>query len=101
VFIFLVYSGVFFIGISNPPLGAILMNLLVLAVAIFVIRRGLQMNHLGILNYGLLIITALVLCRFFDTDLSFVLRGLLFVGVGAGFFFANSLLMKKRKTYEK
>jgi uncharacterized membrane protein len=101
VFIFLVYSGIFFIGVSNPALGAILMNLLVLAVAIFVIRRGLQMNHLGILNYGLLIITALVLCRFFDTDLSFVLRGLLFVGVGAGFFFANSLLMKKRKTYEK
>ena len=33
-------------------------------------------------NYGLIIITALVICRFFDTDLSFVLRGLLFISVG-------------------
>lgn len=101
IFIFLVYGGIFLMGISNPPLGAILMNVLVLAVAVFVIRRGLQMNHLGILNYGLLIISVLVLCRFFDTDLSFVLRGLMFVAVGAGFFFANSLLMKKRKQYQK
>ncbi len=99
VFIFLVYSVLFFIGVYNPALGAILMNLLVLAVAVFVIRRGLQLNHLGVLNYGLLIITVLVLCRFFDTDLSFVLRGLMFVGVGAGFFFANSLLIKQRKQY--
>lgn len=101
VFIFLVFTGIFFIGIGAPALGAILMNLLVLAVGIFIIRRGLEINHLGILNYGLLIITVLVLCRFFDTDLSFVLRGLMFVGVGAGFFFANSLLMKKRKQYEQ
>jgi uncharacterized membrane protein len=101
VFIFLVFAGVFFIGIGAPALGAILMNLLVLAVGIFIIRRGLEMSHLGILNYGLLIITVLVLCRFFDTDLSFVLRGLMFVAVGAGFFFANSLLMKKKKQYEQ
>jgi uncharacterized membrane protein len=100
VFIFLIFTGIFFVGISAPALGAILMNLLVLTMGIFIIRRGLEMNHLGILNYGLLIITVLVLCRFFDTDLSFVLRGLMFVAVGAGFFFANSLLMKKRKQYE-
>ncbi len=101
VFVFLIFWAVFFIGISAPALGAILMNLLVLAGGIFIIQRGLGMNHLGILNYGLLIITVLVLCRFFDTDLSFVLRGLMFVAVGAGFFFANSFLMKKRRQFEQ
>jgi hypothetical protein len=78
----------------------VLMNLLVLAAAIFTMQRGNALHHLGILNYGLLIIAALVVCRFFDTDISFVIRGLLFVGVGAGFFFANSQFIKKRKQHE-
>ena len=100
-FIFLLFILIFLIGLSAPLPGVILMNLLVLAAAIFTMQRGQKLNHLGILNYGLLIIAALVVCRFFDTDISFVLRGLMFVAVGAGFFFANSRLMKKRKQYEE
>ncbi|MEM6542707.1 MAG: DUF2157 domain-containing protein, partial [Bacteroidota bacterium] len=61
---------------------------------------GAKQDHLGILNYGLLILTALVVCRFFDTDLSFVVRGIMFVSVGAGFFVANYLMLKKRKANE-
>lgn len=99
-FIFILFAGIFFIGLSAPLLGVILMNLLVLAAAIFTMQLGQKFNHLGILNYGLLIIAVLVLCRFFDTDISFVVRGLLFVAVGAGFFFANSQFIKKRKQYE-
>jgi hypothetical protein len=52
---------------------------------------------LSLLNYGLLILTALIICRFFDLDMSFVARGLLFVLVGAGFFAANIWMVKKRK----
>jgi hypothetical protein len=99
--IFLVFIGVFFTGIFGPVIATILINLLVLAVGIFTIRRGLAMNHLGVLNYGLLIVAALVICRFFDTGISFVVRGLLFVAVGAGFFYANSRLIKRRKQLEQ
>lgn len=99
--IFLLFMGIFFIGLSAPVFGVILMNLLVLAAAIFTMQRGHSLNHLGVLNYGLLIIAVLVICRFFDTDISFVIRGLLFVAVGAGFFFANSRLLKKRKQHEQ
>jgi hypothetical protein len=66
-------------------------------MGILTIREGAKLNHFGILNYGLLIITALVICRFFDTNISFVFRGLLFVGVGTGFFLANYSMMKKKK----
>jgi hypothetical protein len=45
----------------------------------------------------LLIITALIACRFFDTDFSFVVRGLVFIGVGVGFFATNYYMIKKRK----
>ncbi len=96
-FVFVLFAILFFIGLSNPLTGVVLMNLLVLAAAVFTMQRGQQLNHLGILNYGLLIVALLVICRFFDTNISFVLRGLMFVAVGAGFFIANNRLAKKRK----
>lgn len=95
--VFLLFILIFVLGLFSP-LAGILINLLVLALGILTIREGALQNHLGILNYGLLIITALVICRFFDTDLSFVIRGLLFVSVGVGFFATNYWMLKKRKT---
>ncbi|MBC7937404.1 MAG: DUF2157 domain-containing protein [Rhizobacter sp.] len=100
-FIYVVFAAIFIIGIANPSTAAIIVNILVLGVAVFIIARGNYLDHLGILNYGLLVITALVICRFFDTNISFVIRGVMFIGVGAGFFIANSRLIKKRKSYNE
>ena len=91
-----VFIPIFFIGTAST-IAVVLVNVLVFLLGVFTIREGARKNHLGLLNYGLLIITALIICRFFDTDLSFVARGLLFVGVGAGFFFANYWMIQKRK----
>jgi uncharacterized membrane protein len=96
--VFLLFILAFIIGYYNPQAGQILINLLVLLLGIETIRKGARQNHLGILNFGLLIITALVACRFFDTDLTFVTRGILFLLVGAGFFIANYYTLKSRKT---
>jgi uncharacterized membrane protein len=76
---------------------AVLVNLLVLVIGILKIREGALRDHLVILNFGMLIIALLITCRFFDTDLSFVVRGILFVSVGAGFFAANYFALKRRK----
>ena len=99
--IFAGFLIIFFIGTGDALTATIATNLLLLAAAVFTINRGNLLNHLGILNYGLLIITALVICRFFDTDISFVVRGLMFVAVGAGFFIANNQLLKKRKQHDQ
>ncbi|HEX6889847.1 MAG TPA: DUF2157 domain-containing protein [Chryseolinea sp.] len=96
-FAFVVFILLFFIGLSTPTTSQLLINVVILLFAVHTIRDGAKRNHLGILNYGLLIITALILCRFFDTDFSFVVRGLLFISVGAGFFAANYYMIKKRK----
>jgi hypothetical protein len=64
------------------------------------IREGIRYDHLVILNYGLITVTALITCRFFDTDLNFVFRGLLFIFIGAGFFAANYFMLQKRKDNE-
>ena len=88
---------IFFLGLTNSVAPVVLVNLLVLLLGIFTIRLGAKADHLGVLNYGLLTITALIICRFFDSHMSFVIRGLLFVLVGAGFFLTNYLMLKKRK----
>ena len=98
-FIFILFSFIFLVGMGEAKTATILMNLLVLAAAIVIMRQGLTTNHLGILNYGLLMTAILAVCRFFDTDISFVLRGMMFVAVGAGFFIANTTLLKKRKQH--
>ena len=96
--VFMLFIVTFIVGLTSSTIAIILINLYVLTIGILMIREGAKQDNLGILNYGLLVITALVICRFFDTDLSFVFRGMLFVLVGAGFFAANYWMLKKRKT---
>ena len=98
---FILFILIFFTGYSSSLTPIIMINLLVFALGILTILKGANQNHLGILNYGLLIITALVVCRFFDTNISFVIRGLLFVGVGVGFFMTNYWMLKKRRAHEQ
>jgi hypothetical protein len=97
--VFILFIVTFLIGLSSP-LSVLMINLLVFAIGILTIRNGAKQDHLGVLNFGLLIIAALIGCRFFDTDLSFILRGILFISVGFGFFMTNYLMLKKRKTNE-
>lgn len=87
----------FVIGVYNPYSAQVLVNIFILILAIYTIREGAQADHLGRMNYGLMIFTLLIICRFFDTNLSFVVRGLLFVLVGLGFFAMNYRMIKKRK----
>jgi hypothetical protein len=94
-FAFLAFIVIFLIGMYSM-VSMILMNIMILFIGMMTIREGVRLNHLGILNYGLLIITALTTCRFFDTDLSFVLRGILFIAVGVAIFILNTWMLKKR-----
>ncbi|MGB3181043.1 MAG: DUF2157 domain-containing protein [Cyclobacteriaceae bacterium] len=97
--VFWLFPPVFVLGIFQPLAGAILVNLLLLVTGIYFIRQGAVNNHLGILNFGMLIIAALITCRFFDSDLPFSIRGILFILVGIGFFMANFLMIKKRRNH--
>lgn len=98
-FVFILFIIIFILGLSSP-VSVVLINLVIFAIGLLTILKGAKQDHLGILNYGLAIIMALVVCRFFDTDLSFIIRGVLFVSVGIGFFVANYWMLKKRKTNE-
>jgi len=97
--VFIIFLIIFFIGINSPNFGQVAINLLLLGIGVLMIKEGGEQNHLGILNFGMLVIAALVTARFFDSDFSFVFRGLLFVFVGLGFFAVNYWLLNKRKTH--
>lgn len=88
---------IYFVGYGSEGIAAVVANLLVLAVGLYYIREGIGTMQFRTVNFGLVIITILAICRFFDTDLSFVIRGLLFVGVGAGFFVANYAVSKRKQ----
>ena len=105
-FSFNIFSWVFvgfiliFLLYNLPKVSMIGVNLMVFALGLFTIQQGSKKVNLGLLNYGLLIITALVACRFLDSKISFVVRGIMFVLVGIGFFAANYILLKKKKNHE-
>ncbi|MBQ0737072.1 DUF2157 domain-containing protein [Aquimarina celericrescens] len=86
-------------GIEIVPV--VLMNLLVFALGLSAIKIGADKFNFGILNYGLLIISILIICRFFDTGMSFVVRGILFVLVGTGFFLTNYIMLKRQQKIKK
>lgn len=94
---FVVFPIIFLVSLSQPMISTILTNAFLLLMAVATIYKGSEENHLGIVNYGLLVITALIICRFFDVDIPFVIRGLLFIGVGAAFFLVNHRIIQRRK----
>lgn len=87
---------VIFLMSTIYPIGTIMINIYLFALGVLTIREGANKNQLGKVNFGLLIITALITCRFFDINLSFIIRGILFIAVGIGFFMANYWMLNKR-----
>ena len=78
-------------------MGAISANILVLFLGIITIMYGNREDKLLIMNLGMLIIALLITNRFFDTDMTFLQRGLSFIAVGIGFFLTNFIIIKRRK----
>lgn len=79
-----------------PLIAAVIIDCYALFLGIELISRGVRANSLLRANFGLLVIAALAVCRFFDSDLGFVTRGLGFIVIGAGFLIANVIFFKKR-----
>ncbi len=92
----------YFTHLLNNRITITLVNITILILGITIIRKGVDKANYVYLNYGLLVITALISCRFFDTEMTFIIRGLLFILVGVGFFTTNYLMLKRQgKTLKK
>jgi hypothetical protein len=59
---------------------------------------GLRRGQLGTMNFGLLLVTAVLVARFFDVEWSFVVRGVAFVVLGLTFLGINLRARRKEVT---
>jgi len=83
------------LGMQQMGLAVVLAHLYALALAGALIRTGLRQSRLGLANEGAALIAALVLLRFFDSELSYAVRGVGFIVTGMGFF-AATLWLRRR-----
>jgi uncharacterized membrane protein len=78
-------------------IAAVVFNLFLLALGVVTLVEGWRGGRLAGVNIGFLILVALFTARFFDVDFPFVVRGVVFVVIGAAFLFLNQRLAKRWK----
>jgi hypothetical protein len=81
---------------KNPLLPSLLLNLFGFALGLFTLIRGVRAGRIYEANLGMLIIAALAVARFFDSDFEFVVRGIAFIAIGLGFLVTNLIVFKRR-----
>jgi uncharacterized membrane protein len=77
--------------------GWIAFNLWLLAFGVLTLVHGVRTLTLWRANIGLFALASLVVARFFDTDLSFLARGLAFVAFGVACLVLNVWLMRRMR----
>jgi hypothetical protein len=80
----------------NPLLPSLLINLFGLALGLYTLIRGVRAGRIYEANLGMLVVAALALARFFDSDFEFVVRGIAFIAIGLGFLVTNLVVFKRR-----
>jgi hypothetical protein len=77
-------------------LSAGLFDVYLLTAGLWLLVAGIRTGRQGQMNLGLLAITALIVARFFDTDLNFLLRGLIFIALGLAFLVTNVIMLRRK-----
>jgi hypothetical protein len=91
-------AAAYVLALGNLEPGArLLFNLWLAAVGITGLAEGWRSGRVVRANAGLLALGGLALARFFDADVSFLVRGLVFIAVGLGFLTINLLLVRRSR----
>ncbi|MBI2437540.1 MAG: DUF2157 domain-containing protein, partial [Lentisphaerae bacterium] len=78
------------------PLLWLLFNAYFLALALAPLITGIRASRLGQINAGILLLTALILARFFDADFSLLAKGLVFILAGIVFLTINIIMLRRK-----
>ena len=76
----------------------VLFNVYLFGLGLGALIAGIRSHKLGSVNAGLLTLAASILARFFDSDLSFLARGLAFILIGIGFLATNIVMLRRKGT---
>ncbi len=86
----------FAFGGTSTVFPVLLFSAFLLAVSAFRLMTGIRTNNLSVINTGMLMLSALVLSKFFDSEINFVLKGLVFIFIGAGFLATNIIILRRK-----
>ncbi|MCK5242835.1 hypothetical protein KAR34_10315 [bacterium] len=89
--------GIGILTLILPMSHILLYNIYFLSIGVGISLLGVQLKKLSLSNGGLLLVALLVVTRFFDSDMSFLGRGLVFVIIGAIFLGINIYIIKQKK----
>ena len=81
----------------SPDIVVLLSYAYVLILSIATIREGVASGAVGLTNIGMGMMAAFAAVRFFDLDLPFVVRGVLFICIGVAFLAGNIYLARRMK----
>jgi hypothetical protein len=78
----------------------LLFNGYLFLLGIWTLAQGVVSRRLGTINGGMVILIVLILTRFFDSDLSLVTKGIVFILLGAAFMIVNLAHLRRRKAVQ-
>ena len=91
----LVLVGYAFSG-TSVAFSMLLFNIFLLVVSVTRIMIGIRINNLALINTGMLMLAALILARFFDSEINFIIKGLVFISIGMGFLMTNVVILRRK-----
>lgn len=93
-----IVAGGYLLNLADPSGMAttILANIFFLFISLHTIRAGVHQQQLGLVNAGMLLLTAIIAARFLDIDFSFIVRGLVFMLLGIAFLGTNLYLVRRK-----
>lgn len=74
----------------------LLFNVFMLSVSVYRLMVGIRANDLRLINIGMLMLAVLVLARFFDSDINFIIKGSVFIVIGMGFLVTNFVILRRK-----
>ncbi len=99
VFLFPLMIGVgLWLSINGQTrMAIVLANVYLFGFGIFYIQTGIRRRRIALVNIGMFFIASLIIARFFDTNWSFITKGVVFVLLGIGFLLVNVALNRRLK----
>jgi uncharacterized membrane protein len=88
----------YFLTAMGAPkaLAMFLFNAYLFILSLTRIILGAKSNRLDIVNTGMFMLATLILARFFDSDINFILKGTVFILIGIGFLLTNVMMLRKQ-----
>jgi len=85
------------LSVISTAIPMLLFDIFVFVVSTMQITIGIRTDNLRIVNQGMFMLAVFILMRFFDSDVNFIIKGLVFIAIGIGFLMTNVTIIRRRK----